>query len=199
LSATYAPGSGAEKFECTEIALHYLDGTKDVLFAIGCDLRHSSGVPSLCQFSSPRAKSDYPYKLTWTRVNYVAQSLDESLCLNLTGVQGKKVNMLSIEVLPSDMPPKAQAGTTLIHESDETKGSEIKPMLLKYPVEQPRAAGHLSNEMGHVPLRRRATLGELCRLLILFMVLGMLHYVSMQWIARQRAPQPAERGAPYCE
>ncbi|CCO29599.1 hypothetical protein BN14_03616 [Rhizoctonia solani AG-1 IB] len=177
-----------EEHRYTEVALHYLDGTKDVISATGYNPHRVAEVPDRHSISSPRAKDTRPYKATWTRIHYVASSFGEGQ--PSASIVSEKVNAISIEALPNDTS-NIEAGTTSAYQIDEIDRSER-------PAEQLGNAA-MSEDVGYVPIRRRATFGELCQLLVLFMVLGALHYVSMQFAARWQAPPPMERRSPQCE
>ncbi|CAE6465618.1 unnamed protein product [Rhizoctonia solani] len=168
-----------EEHQYAEIALHYLDGTKNVISAIG---HNPHCVPKVPGHPSLRAQDARPYKATWTRVRYVTLSLSESPCSE--GIISEKVNTISVRSLPTDTSPSIEAGATIT----ETDTSEriVKQL-------------GMAEDAGYAPIRRRATLGELCQLLVLFMVLGALHYASMQFAARWQAPPPMERRSPQCE
>jgi hypothetical protein len=131
-------------------------------------------------------------------VHYTAPPPGESLCIRGEDIVSEKVGIMSIRVLPSD----TSESTGLVPSSDETGHAGINPAPLERPAEHLGAAEFLGEQDDDgIPLRRRATFGELCQLLVLFMVLGLLHYVSAQWAARWYAPPPAEieRTAPRCE
>ncbi|KAF8699215.1 hypothetical protein RHS03_07368, partial [Rhizoctonia solani] len=177
-----------EEHRYDEIALHYLDGSKNVISASGYNPRCTPGVPDRHPIPSLRAKNTRPYKTTWTRIYYVASSFGEGQCTG--SIVSEKVNAISIEALSNDAS-NIEAGATSVYEVDKTDHSER-------PTEQLGNA-ITSEDVGYVPIRRRATFGELCQLLVLFMVLGALHYVSMQFAARWQTPPPTERRSPQCE
>ncbi|CAE6472924.1 unnamed protein product [Rhizoctonia solani] len=177
-----------EEHRYTEIALHYLDGTKDVISTSGHNPHCIPEVPDRHSISSLRAKDARPYKATWTRIRYVASSFGEGQCS--ASIVSEKVNAISIEALPNDTS-NIEAGATSAYGVNEMVHSER-------PAEQLGNAAR-SEDVGYVPIRRRATFGELCQLLVLFMVLGALHYVSMQFAARWQAPPPMDRRSPQCE
>ncbi|CAE6478042.1 hypothetical protein ACGC1H_002724 [Rhizoctonia solani] len=185
LSSTLAFVDRYEVHQYTEIALHYLDGTKNVISATG----HHPKAPGRHLVSSPRAQDARPYKATWTRIRYVASSLSESPCAE--GILSEKVNAISVHALPTDTSASTGVGITPSSEDPETSSSEQLAKQL--------GSTMTTEDMGYEPIRRRATLGELCQLLVLFMVLGALHYASMQMAARWQAPPPMERRSPQCE
>ncbi|CAE7158741.1 unnamed protein product [Rhizoctonia solani] len=168
-----------EQREYAEIALHYPDGTEDVISATGRDPRCIPEAPDRHPVSFLRAQDARPYKATWTRIHYIASSLGESLCAE--DIISETVNAISVHSIPTGTSASIGASTTS-HEVTEMDPS-----------------GHLlearitTGDVGYTPIKRRATLGELCQLLLLFVVLGALHYASMQFAARWQAPPPMER------
>ncbi|KAB5595750.1 hypothetical protein CTheo_763 [Ceratobasidium theobromae] len=193
LPAAYTPSLGAlqrelqyEELEYAEIVLHYLDGTKYVLFTSDPDQQTFETPGYYHQVLNPEKKN--PYKATWTRMRYVVPS---GQCVDRMRVRGKKVKFTSIQVLPSDAHSGPGTAETPIYGAHYGGAESIA----EYPTGRLGGASYLGDEVYHVPLRRRATFGEVCQLLVLFLVLGVLHYVSMQWATRWQAPLP-DRGAP---
>ncbi|KAG8746540.1 hypothetical protein FRC10_004674 [Ceratobasidium sp. 414] len=182
-------------YHYSEVVLHYPDGTKSVVSATSRDPRcsHETSIRQL-RPSSDSATS-YPFKATWTQLRYTVPSPSESSCVREEDVINEKVEVMLIQVLPSDV----STSTTFTSDGDEVISS-VQPVALVRPTEDPEAAEFLGEGEGGIPVRRRATFGELCQLLALFTILGLLHYVSMRWAARWHAPQAdAERRAPQCE
>ncbi|CAE6536247.1 unnamed protein product [Rhizoctonia solani] len=182
-SSTLVPFDRYEEHQYAEIALHYLDGTKNVISATGHNPRCTSKVSGV---TSSRAQDVRPYKATWTRIRYVASSLDESPLAE--GIISESVNAISVQTFPTDTSDGTEAGTTPSGEIDRSERSARQLGMIT-----------TSDDMDYAPIRRRATFGELCQLLVLFMVLGALHYASMQFALRWQAPPPMERGSPQCE
>ncbi|KAG8733078.1 hypothetical protein FRC11_008843 [Ceratobasidium sp. 423] len=174
-----------EEHQYTEIALHYLDGTKNVISVTGQNPHCTSQVPGRHPVSSSRAQDARPYKATWTTIHYVTSSLSQSPCAE--GVISEKIHTISVQA--TDTSNGIGAGTTSseVNETDQSEG----------PAKQ-LGTTITSDDTDYVPIRRRATFGELCQLLVLFMVLGALHYVSMQFAFRWQAPPPMERRSPQC-
>ncbi|CUA68448.1 hypothetical protein RSOLAG22IIIB_03485 [Rhizoctonia solani] len=186
-SPTLVPFDSYREYQYAEIALHYLDGTKDVISTIGHDPHCTPEAPSRHPVYSPRAQDARPYKATWTRIRYVSSSLSERPCAHVESIISEKVNAISVHSFPTDTSANTKAGTTSSGEVPKTAPSErLGPVL---PIE----------DEGYAPIRRRATLGELFQLLLLLMGLGALHYASMQLVARWQAPPPMERRSPQCE
>ncbi|KEP47265.1 hypothetical protein V565_162130, partial [Rhizoctonia solani 123E] len=175
LSSTLVPVDRYEVHQYTEIALHYLDGTKNVISATGHHPNCVPEAPGRHLVSSPRAQDARPYKATWARIRYVASSLSESPCAE--GILSENVNTISVHALSTDTSTSTGVD---IPEVTETSPSE-------HLVKQVGST-MTTEDVGYEPVRRRATLGELCQLLVLFMVLGALHYASMQMAARWQAP-----------
>ncbi|CAE6461165.1 unnamed protein product [Rhizoctonia solani] len=173
-----------EERQYAEIALHYLDGTKNVISTTGYYPHCAPGGLGRHTVSSLRAQDTQPYKATWTRIRYIS-SLSESPCAQ--AIISEKVNAISVESLPAD----SSGGTPSSHAVSEMGHSDRPGKQL--------GAAVTSDDVGYVPIKRRATFGELCQLLMLFMVLGALHYASTQFAARLLAPPPTERRSPQCE
>ncbi|KAH7341594.1 hypothetical protein B0J17DRAFT_626078 [Rhizoctonia solani] len=186
--STLVPFDRYEEHQYAEIALHYLDGSKNVISATG---HHPDCAPEGPghTISSLRAQNAPPYKATWTRIRYVSSSLSERPCAQ--GIISEKVNAISVQSLRADTSGGTEAGTTSSHEISEMDHSDRPGQQL--------GAGMTSDDVGYVPIKRRATFGELCQLLVLFMVLGALHYASTRFAARLLAPPPTERRSPQCE
>ncbi|KAG9099089.1 hypothetical protein FS749_002160 [Ceratobasidium sp. UAMH 11750] len=179
------------EYRYSEIVLHYSDGAKSVVSATGRDPRCSREV-SIRQHASSGSTTafGYPYKATWTQLRYTLPPSSESSCVRDEDMVNEKVEVMHIEVLPSD----ASASTTLASNSHEMT-FDAQPVV----AEDPETAEFLGEE-DNILIRRRATFGELCQLLVLFTILGLLHYVSMRWAARWHAPRAdAERRIPQCE
>ncbi|CAE6491690.1 unnamed protein product [Rhizoctonia solani] len=186
-SSTLVPFDNYREHQYAEIALHYIDGTKDVISTTGHNPHCAPEALGRHLVYSSRAQDSRPYKATWTRIRYVSSSLSESPCAHGESIISEKVNAISVHSFPSDISASTKAGTTSSGEVPKTAPSErLGPVL---PIE----------DEGYEPMRRRATLGELFQLLLLLMGLGALHYASMQLVARWQAPPPMERRSPQCE
>ncbi|KAJ1307726.1 hypothetical protein OPQ81_001814 [Rhizoctonia solani] len=188
-SPTLVPFDRYEERHYTEIALHYLTGAKNVISTTGHNPHCIPDAHGLQSVSPPRARESRPYKATWTKIRYIASSLSESPCAE--DIISEKVTAISVQTLPTHTSGDIEADTTSSRQLGEIGNSE-------------RPTGQLattiaSEDVDYLPMRRRATLGELCQLLGLFVVLGALHYISAHFAVRWQAPPPVERRSAQCE